>query len=389
MTSATLRFSALDTLFFREPRPFEAIGGSELASVFPPPPRTMAGAIRSAIGDALGADWNAFHEDHAEYTVGGFNLHDIIGYGDDLGRLSVNGIWLSEKGRRLYPPPLFLLRKDNALRRFQIGSGEQTCLGKVRLPKLPRGCEGFITLENVWLTSAGLEKALAGGLPDSADIRQGQDLFCEEPRLGIARDNSRRTVKIGLLYQSRHIRPHKKAVLSIEVDVSGLDGIAIDSRTVRLGGQGRLAGIETATSAPFPSQPSPSRSTYGLILTLLTPARFGEQSWLPAGFQPQQMEGARVWQGEINSISLTVHCAVIGKATREGGWDMAAHAPRPVQSLIPAGSAWYCTVDDKDFVKAIKTLHGEQIGEDSRLGRGRIVCGLWPIDELITKNKGE
>ena len=61
-TAKTLRLTAFDTLFFRESRPFDAIGGSELASVFPPPPRTVLGAVRSAIGDALGADWKQFHD---------------------------------------------------------------------------------------------------------------------------------------------------------------------------------------------------------------------------------------------------------------------------------------------------------------------------------------
>lgn len=60
MTVTTLRFTALDTLFFRESRPYETIGGSELGSVFPPPPRTVAGAIRTAIGESLDADWKAF-----------------------------------------------------------------------------------------------------------------------------------------------------------------------------------------------------------------------------------------------------------------------------------------------------------------------------------------
>ena len=65
MNTKTLRFIAIDTLFFRESRPFETFGGIELASLFPPPPRTVAGAIRSAIGEALGADWPAFHANPA------------------------------------------------------------------------------------------------------------------------------------------------------------------------------------------------------------------------------------------------------------------------------------------------------------------------------------
>lgn len=389
MTATTLRFTALDTLFFRESRPFEAIGGSELASLFPPPPRTVAGAIRTAIGDSLDADWYAFHRDHTGYTVGGFKLFDLIGYNDDLGRLRIKGVWLSTKGERLYPAPLYLLRKDDELARLMIDNAEQTSLGRVRLPRIPKGREGFKPLEKVWLTQAGLEKTLAGGVPGLDDIRGTDELYAEEPRLGIARNNRLRTVKKGLLYQSRHVRPQKKAKLSIEADIIGLEGLPINKRVVRLGGEGRMAGIEIVESPPFPLPPTPGSNIHGLILTLLAPARFSGNTWLPDNFSSTEIDGTQVWTGKINDILLTIHCAVIGKALREGGWDMAAHAPRPVQSLIPPGSAWFCTVDDNGLDRAITALHNQQVGEDQKLGRGRIACGLWNFETLTTNNKGE
>ena len=45
------RFTPLDTWFFRESRPHGSIGSSELGSVFPPPVRTLLGALRTLIGD--------------------------------------------------------------------------------------------------------------------------------------------------------------------------------------------------------------------------------------------------------------------------------------------------------------------------------------------------
>jgi len=52
-----------------------------------------------------------------------------------------------------------------------------------------------------------------------------------------------------------------------------------------------------------------------------------------------------VWQGRIAEISLTLRAAVIGKALREGGWDLAQQKPRDVVSLVPAGSCYYFTVE--------------------------------------------
>ena len=392
MSTTTLRFTALDTLFFRESRSFETIGGSELASLFPPPPRTVAGAIRSVIGDAIGADWHAFHKNLDGYTVGDIKLRDLIGYGDDLGQLCMEGLWISEKGERLYPAPFYLLRKDAVFQRLHIGDSEQTSLGRVRLPQLPSGCEGFKPLENAWLTSTGLENVLADVLPGQGELREKKHLYTEESRLGIARDNSRRTVTTGLLYQSRHIRPMRKVDLAIETDITGLGDTSLHRRIVRLGGEGRIAGIEVVPSPPFPKAPTPNGTTKGLILTFLSPARFSGQAWLPSDFKPMEINGLRmrIWKGMIDSIALTIHCAVIGKALREGGWDMAKKMPRPVQSLIPAGSAWYCTVDDGgDLTTAIKALHGRQIGEDQKFGRGRIACGLWNDKQMTTNTKGE
>jgi CRISPR-associated protein Cmr3 len=392
MNTTTLRFTALDTLFFRESRPFEAIGGSELTSLFPPPPRTVAGAIRSAIGDALGADWQAFHQNIKGYSVNGINLRTLIGGdgGDDMGKLHLEGIWLAENGARLYPTPLFLLckDKDTVLRRLEIGNADRTSLGRVRLPRLPEGCAGYKPLENVWLTSAGLEKVLQGAVPDAADLRLAAKLFSEEPRLGIARDNQLRTAQNGLLYQSRHIRPNRKVGLSIEADVTGLDDLDIFHRIVRLGGEGRMAGIESISAQPFPNAPKPNGNKQGLMMILVTPARFDGPAWLPTGFAQEENNNCRVWRGVLNGISLTIHCAVLGKPLREGGWDMAKKCPRPVQSLLPAGSAWYCTVNNGDLAKAIVALHDKQIGEDQQLGRGRIVCGLWN-DKLTTQKHGE
>ncbi|WP_308874159.1 type III-B CRISPR module-associated Cmr3 family protein [Thiothrix subterranea] len=57
---ATLVFNATDTLFFRESRPMEALG--EAQSVFPPPVRTLAGAVRTLIGEHFQVQWHEFDQ---------------------------------------------------------------------------------------------------------------------------------------------------------------------------------------------------------------------------------------------------------------------------------------------------------------------------------------
>lgn len=387
MSVTTLRMTALDTLFFRESRPQEALGGAELASVFPPPPRTVLGAIRTAIGEAMGADWARFpYPDR--HTDTERRVREIIGIGDDLGQLRLDGLWLSTAGQRLYPAPLWLLQKrdstTNAYARLRIGAAVTCQRGKVRLPELPPGHAGFSSIDNTWLTATGMEKVLYGGLPDAADILEARQLFALEPRLGIARDNQRRTAEDGLLYQTQHIRPCPE--LAIEADLQGLDATHLSQRLIRLGAEGRLAGMGIHDKpSPLPC-PTPDENTRGMILTLLTSAHFqnsqGHPEWLPSGFKPAIEAGVDVWRGDILGVPLTLHAAVIGKPGREGGWDMAAHRPRPAQSLIPAGSAWYCTIaGSADLAAAMKRLHGQAIGLGTEIGRGRLACGTWNIPE--------
>lgn len=383
---STLRFSALDTWFFREARPFDAIGGSELASIFPPPPRTLMGAVRTAIGDALGADWPAFGMDPDNYRLpDDRRLRDLIGFGDDYSLLKLQGPWLTDREQRLYPMPLCVLERSTGQAttriRLRIGKGANTPLGRVRLPELPPGNAGAKTLERVWLTAAGLTAMLDGGVPHDDEIRRASDLFVEEARLGIARDNKRRVAGEGLLYQTRHLRP--KSDLAVEADVALPDHAAVTGRLVRFGGEGRLAHLDVRESRALPQQPKPSANTLGLVLVLLTPARLGDgdNGWLPRGFEPEEQQGVLVWKGQIAQVPLTLHAAVFGKVHREGGWDLAKRKPRDVVSLIPAGSCYYVTADG-DLAAAAKDLHGESIGAEPHLGRGLIACGLWNMNEF-------
>ncbi|WP_295542549.1 type III-B CRISPR module-associated Cmr3 family protein [uncultured Thiohalocapsa sp.] len=378
------RFDPLDTWFFREARGFETSGHNELSSLFPPPARTVAGALRTLIGEQRGVDWTRFPtaEEYAE-------LRSLIGAGDQLGQLWLRGPYPLLDGERLYPMPLHVLSKDGAYRFLRPGAEDkpvQCDLGRVRLPEIADGDAGPLPgakpLEGHWLKCDQLRRVLAGEPP--TQVIQASALYDEEPRLGIARDNRRRTAHDGLLYQTRHLRP--RAGLAIGAETRGLPAELVPaSGTIRFGGEGRPSAVSLMPVAPkgsaLPLPPAPPDRH--LLLMLVTHADFGDRTdgegWLPPGFVPSERDGIRVWQGAIEGIRLTLECAVIGKAVREGGWDLAQRRPRPVRSLIPAGSLYFCTLDDAtDAGAAIDTLHGRQIGRDTALGRGELAVGLWP-----------
>lgn len=359
------RFDPLDSWFFREARPFGAATGGELSSVFPPPAHTGAGAVRTLIGEAQGVDWERFAHD-GEYA----DLKRSIGVGDDLGQLHIGGPYPLWKGERLYPAPLHLLAKTGQYTVLQPGEPVECDLGRVRLPQLATVLPGAKPLENAWLDGPNLRRVLQGQVPET--IYRSSDLYAEESRLGIARDNARRTAADGLLYHTRHLRPRPE--LAIGVTVSGIPPELHLARGVtRFGGESRASAVTVGDVRPLP--PAPDIDSPNLLLVLLTHADFSDD-WRPPGFEPGAQDDAKVWRGLLNGVELTLHSAVLGKVVREGGWDMRRQEPRPVRSLIPAGSVYFCSVEG-DVRAAATALHGWHAGHATALGRGELAVGFW------------
>jgi CRISPR-associated protein Cmr3 len=417
------RFHALDTWFFRQARPFDTIGSPELPSVFPPPAPTVAGAVKALLGQRAGIDWQQF-KPKAESSEA---RHEQFGL---LGDLRLCGPFLCHKkeGKEetLFPAPLFLLGKQEkatavqadqssqpdqarlSVRRLAIGEPVETDLGIVRLPCLPepkdgKGADkGFKPLEEAWLTTEGLQAVLNGDEPNPEAVYSAEKLFAEEPRLGIGRDNQTGTVKAeaAMLYQTSHIRPLDEVGLLV-----GVAGVATElvqnPEPVRFGGEGRLALIEVATSLGLPKAPEAKVETHGLILILLTPAALDNTWRLPGSceYLEPRPEGWPVkrWAVTLEGIELTIHSAVLGRPRREGGWHLAEGKPRRVESFVPAGSAWYCTVEKMEGLDsydslaklkaAISKLHLTQIGDGTNLGRGLLAVGLWQNNENLTEAK--
>lgn len=349
------RFDPLDTWFFREARGFETSGHNELSSLFPPPARTVAGAMRTLIGEQQGVDWSRF-PDSEEYAA----LRQRIGDGDDLGRLELTGPYPLWDNERLYPVPLHLLGKDGEYRFLEPGDAVRCDLGNaVRLPQIKdKPLMGAKPFENAWLTGEDLQRVLHQQSPQK--VIKATDLYAEERRLGIARDNKKRTGQDGLLYQTRHLRPRDGLAIGVEtrglpVELSPATGM------VRFGGEGRPSAVQVSPNAPA-RLPAPKIAGRRLLLVLLTPADFDGNWQLP----------------EIKGVPLHLECAVLGKAAREGGWDLARERPRPVRSLVPAGSVYFCTLNDGiNLNTAIAALHGQHIGRDTALGRGELAVGTW------------
>jgi CRISPR-associated protein Cmr3 len=374
-----LEFTPMDTWFFRESRPHDAAGATELRSLFPPPIRTLMGAVRRFLGDSLQVNWKNFNQD-SEYQ----ELKQLIGHSQSLGQLSVNGVWVCKDGARLYPAPSYLMQKGDDFIRLQIGDVVECDLGKVRLPELQKNEGGYKGLEQTWVTAEGWQKLLDGETLTKKELYKAADLFSNEPRLGIAINNASRSVIDKKLYQTQHLR--LKEDVTIQLDLKGLDKTLVAKlpaeschEILRLGGEGRMASL-TAFDKHQPLPCLQSELLKKFIIHFITAADFNGKIF-PETFEKQKNEIGQIisWKGTINEITFIIEAAVIGKVHREGGWDMQKHQPRAVKSYIPAGSAWFCRLNDESLTgkEVIEKLNGQSIGAETEWGRGQILIGVW------------
>lgn len=396
MSALICRFEPFDTWFFREARPLESIGAGEVGSVFPPPVRTLLGAVRTALGDA----WHAQHGTRWQQFDALPELHALIGKGDDLGPLRCQGPYLyledeknAQKKQRLFPAPATLMVKEQADRNnikqkhyFLLSwarSNPVHCdLGKVYLPTFPKSVSGLTDLagskpaSDCWLTQRGLEAVLAGQAPQADDVVEKKDLFDNERRLGIGRDNATRAVRQGLLYQTSHIRLRER--VGVELILNGVPEQAAlpAQQVIRLGGEGRQAALSTSREPnPWAKAPKLGKTAAAVLYSLTpTPCAPDLPAGIPAGFQPVKVDGITAWDGELNGVKLRIWAAVCGRILREGGWDMALHQSRPVHSLLPAGSALFVESLDGN-PDSLSALHGCTTGDEAAFGRGQWLLG--------------
>lgn len=385
---ALCTFTPVDTWFFRESRPQGSLGTSGLDSVFPPPVRTLMGAVRTFLGDAWharnGTSWRDFASNE--------RLKAVIGFGSDLGPLKVRGAFLCSEGRQLYPAPASLMVKEDRYFLLEPGDAVTCDLGRVRLARMPARVAGLADLsgarpvEGRYLTAQGWQSVLAGQAPASGEVIDHTRLWSIEPRMGIGRDNARSAVSHGMLYQTRHVRP--VAGVTIRMEVGGLPsdwqqwGMGHES-LIRLGGEGRQAvlKLEPAPEMTLPSMPSGLERARELMLYNLTsvPCEPGMPAGVPHGFHRVELpDGSTAWEGDLAGAALRILGVNCARVQREGGWDLARHRAVAVESLLPAGSALHVEPLGPESWTALRALHGRPTGASSAWGRGLWVLGRVP-----------
>lgn len=383
------KFQALDTLFFRDSRPMNAGETVWIESQFPPTGRTLQGAIRTAILNHIGVTYQDFLNGMDPYQ-----LKNEIGGADSLGKLSLTGPIIFNHGLPYFPVPLDLVcRQENREKSYAFLKPAErptfSDLGNTRFPVLPKNAKpGFKQLSGSYVNKNGMEEFLKGNIiaglsshlcPLVSSDRDENPLICREPKMGLARENFKKTAKKGNLYAIAPVRPFDGVQIATKVE--GLNENYSPSGTFiqRLGGEGKMAAVSVESAdwqLPTP-QLQENENSIRFKLVCITPADMPGNNWLPDADRGYSKSDRGIfWTVNVLGASFDIISACIGKPFKQGGWDHAKRFPRPLYSFVPAGSVYFCQAD-KSQKNNVLALHGKKLGRQTEYGFGLVLVGRW------------
>jgi CRISPR-associated protein Cmr3 len=366
MDRTGLRLDPLDTLFFRDGRPFDA---ASRASTGLPQPQPLAGAVRTYLLARHGLDLDAFARQRRQKPDA--DVRDVLrrlGAPGWVLVLRFRGPWLALAGEQdvepLLPVPVTLAR-DGRTKKWHRADPLQGQLPGWDHPRLrPVWRRGAPDAKHPggYLTKAGIEKfLLAGGLPEDDDWLRADDLFGFDDRTGVEIDAGTLTAVEGRIYDIRLLAlrpkverdgPHRGKRVCLYAELLGLPDGEEFADPLPLGGEGRCARIHKVEPADW-TQREPDGGR-GLWL-LASPAFLPGPEPLPAVQEPARLVAA-----------------ASGSPVAVSGWDVARGGPRPVRFAVPAGSVYFV---DGTFNPPQNSLctDPEQVAQ----GWGHILRGTW------------
>lgn len=353
-----LQIDALDTLFFRDGKPFTMGSDTWGSGIFPPHPSMVYGALRS-----LYFSYNIKELKTASSI-------DEINPEDPTKALTITGFYLQHGNDLIFPVPMDCVKEKDGKEKnklLPLKPEKTQCRSncKTSLILRPEGRQQIENVEDGWINSITLKDYLNGDY-DNMYYLELSNVVLSEPKIGIGRNNKSRTAEDSKLYR---VGMKRLKGISIVVDIEGLD-IPL-SGIMKIGGEGRPALFK---SEDIKLIPPPPLKVNKLKLYIATPAIF-QKGWLPGGIDPNSLEGV------INGIRLKLLAAAIGRPLYIGGFDIKKHRPKSMKRAVPAGSVYYFEIQGNyTNEEIINALHNKAISDsplDRQQGFGIACVGKW------------
>ncbi len=359
-----VKIRALDTLFFRTPRPFTAGEETWTDGIFPPYPRTIYGALRTyLILERGNGDINKGLE---KFKAGEFK--DELGTPDEPGNFTIKGPFLMKEDTIYFRTPLDTVIVDGKIKFLKFLEKPKIMVSNYKperillwqenkKPDNPKG----------WISYDAMIDYLKG--KDNFEYMGDREFFLREEKIGITRNRDTFTAEEGRLYRTFFIRMKEDTYLGVQIE--GVNSIN-DKGLFQLGGERKSAVFERLDRDPLEELKNLELNlSNGLFkLYFATPVIF-ENGWLPSWINQDSLEG------EFNGVKVKLIACAIGKYQLVGGWDLDKMAQKPLKKTVPAGSVYYFQILDGDVNKVKEVFHLKNISspQASKEGFGLALVG--------------
>lgn len=351
-----VRIEPLDTLFFRDGKPFSMGEETWADGYLLPPPSVIYGALRTAI-----ATQNGIALEEINSRLNEENLH-------------IRSIYLRMGEQIVLPLPLDLVeskekssnikKADKEAKKYEVnrlalrpasGLVFPTSKNKIKYLFESRQYAQVDSVEHGAILTTELEKYLAGNFEQTEALKL-TDFIREEPKVGIGRDDFTRFAEEGNLYR---VDMKRFEDLQIGVSYECEEYENINSMTL-LGGERKLAAI-VVNRRPFRfPQTTIDFSSGRFFIYFSTPAIFinGEPNLSELG------------------ISATLVAVCVGKPIHIGGFDIQQQRAKPMYQAVPAGSVFY--YEAQGDISSLNDKQGIQLSDkQNNQGFGIAYFGTW------------
>jgi CRISPR-associated protein Cmr3 len=354
----TLQLEALDTLFFKDGKPFSLGEETWADGIFPPPPSVLYGALRTAIISG---------------ELGDQNLSNLIEQTDSLSLTHFSTRLQGGGQDEYYPLPLDVVeRKDKDYESgeyevFPLEVKEVDTVSNSEHQVLPfyeaDDNETVETVSGGLISRSNLVRYLKGNTQPFV-CRKWDDYKIAEPKIGIKRDRATRSTgdESGALYR---VGLQRTEGVQFQVGFS-LPNFKLNNGLIRLGAEGKVAKARQPDDGFDWKGPSNLTTRY-IKVYLTTPGLFKGQ-----GPDLTQL-----------GIEAELKGMAIGKPFSLGGFDMSQGRPKPMLKVIPAGSVFYYEASQP---VELAPFHGKALAETingidyARQGFGIAYFGTWKKD---------
>ncbi len=363
-----IEITPIDTLFFKDAKPFNMEDETWADSYFPPYPSVIYGALRTL--------YFSNHIDELEKA----NTDE-----DPTKNLVIKNISYKiykNKNRLLgyyYPSPSSLVQFKN---RHVNEKNRENREKLYKVTELKSNNKKFISSSNLdcfFMNDLEIENISNGiigksdleiflqGYTEEIEVRKLEDMILSENKIGIRINSSTNSVKDECLYRMNMLRMDK---VRICIELEGLD--IPSNGFIKLGGEGKSCVYKELADKEKMFNCDLKEKRFKIYLA--TPTIF-KNGWIPSWIDKDSLEG------EYKGIKVKLLSVCIGKHEYVGGYDIKNKCPKEMMKAVPAGSIYYFQLKEGNIEGVMDVFNGKSIAECGfgKQGFGISFVGKWEV----------